>query len=219
MRRVSRNVRNARRASTPKRPRPTASSALASLLPAAGTLGTMLGTKSASIPSPRTSASMTRLQHEQRLHAAQHARQRQHRERQDRRADRQGRPAGEREHAAVAEEEPRRREAVEREQRRHRREGGADEHGAGVLEAGADDRQRDRRGRRCERGHADRVEVDAGVELNGCLPTTAISDARARLLRGNRASARAGAAPSSRSAHALIRPERSKAEYLVAGPC
>src|SRR5204862_481844 len=63
-------------------------------------------------------------------------------------------------------DEARCREPVEREQRRHDAERAADQHGAQIVEACADDRERDtRRGGR-ERREADRVEVDAPVDVH-----------------------------------------------------
>ena len=58
---------------------------------------------------------------------------------------------------------------MQREQRRHRGEGRADEDGSRVLEARADDRQRDCRRRGGERGHADGEEMDVRVDLNRVL--------------------------------------------------
>ena len=69
----------------------------------------------------------------------------------------------------VGDDEAGRCEPVQREQRRHHAEGAADEHRARVVEARADDRQRNTCCRRGEGGETDRVEMDVRVDRHGVV--------------------------------------------------
>jgi hypothetical protein len=101
---------------------------------------------------------------------------------------------------------------VQREQRCHRSERGADEDGARVVEARADDRQRDGRGGRRERRDADRVEVGARVQLDR-MPAHGCDQGRGRE-RDDEPDREHGKEPlPHRDAHMpLFRPRRPKAE-------